>query len=763
MGEQQNAGGSGITIGSGGTSGPQENFPKVSIARQLRDQDFNFKQSPIFDNYTRRGYDWKGAGMPKVVGLDFETYGAVSLPDHGLARYVNDDTFKVLCASVAWFDADWGTVRTQSFSFVGDRASVDIAELRAMLRDVQIVAHNAGFEAECLRVLGIPIESGQLIDSAVIARAAGAASHLEAAAPQLLGMDKIEMGKELIKLFSIPGPYQEKLGTRYFVPQIIIDNEDKWLDFIRYCEMDATLSLEIFRNHRGALTTKELRYAEITLQMNQTGWTVDVPTVEEMNLRYLENVEETVARFRFDCDAADLNLNSLPQMKKWCADRGIRANSFDEANVAKLLARIEKKLEDDSLPSTHRDGYEDVAQLLYAKQALGGSSLKKLKVILDTQHEGKLKDQYIHCGAGQTLRTSGRSVQMQNLKRLSTPLNMEDLHDMDTHWSNDQLAENLRQVFRAEHDKGALIVGDFSSVESRGLAWLAGEGWKLAAYRQGLDLYKVLAEKIFNIHYDDVLKPQRQTGKVGELSCGYGAGSGAVLSFAAGMGVSMSEGEAAKLVTDWRAANPAVVALWDWLDMAMHECVIDASAVWQLPLKDNFILRLLTQPAPESLQKQLNRRGVRTLELQVLEPNGEVYLTRYFHGVYKRGRNVCYYKPSSRKTGDLWSAFFIDPKTKHRRYYDIYGGKLAGILTQSFCREMFFTVLENVAQWVRHNSSQLQLVGQFHDEIVVDWAPTGPLSLAEAKVQLRGIMTDPGKIKSFPLEAEIKHDFRYTK
>src|SRR5690606_8354579 len=111
--------------------------------------------------------------------------------------------------------------------------------------------------------------------------------------------------------------------------------------------------------------------------------------------------------------------------------------------------------------------------------------------------------------------------------------------------------------FRSSSPYGQLIVADFASIESRGLAYLAGEQWKLDAYRRGEDVYKAQAVKIFKLgSVDDVDKSQRTTGKVGELSCGYGAGPVAVKDFAAKMHVEMSEAQAGKLVRDWRDANP---------------------------------------------------------------------------------------------------------------------------------------------------------------------------------------------------------------
>ena len=124
---------------------------------------------------------------------------------------------------------------------------------------------------------------------------------------------------------------------------------------------------------------------------------------------------------------------------------------------------------------------------------------------------------------------------------------MELLDDPANEIDNGTLAENLRQVFWSEDPQGALIVGDFSSVESRGLAWVAGADWKTEAYRAGKDLYKVQAASIFHKPYEAITKDERQTGKVGELSCGYGAGAGSVLRFAAKMGIEMTDTESGGL------------------------------------------------------------------------------------------------------------------------------------------------------------------------------------------------------------------------
>jgi DNA polymerase bacteriophage-type len=190
----------------------------------------------------------------------------------------------------------------------------------------------------------------------------------------------------------------------------------------------------------------------------------------------------------------------------------------------------------------------------------------------------------------------------------------------------------------------------------------------------------------------------------------------------------------------------------------MLKRVVAGGGEARMPLADQYMLIFEAQKQPASLDP-LIPHGV-TVRVSITNAFNTV-MQRYFHGCHERGRNICYFKPSDRKTGDLWKNTFIDPKTKQRRNYDLYGGKLAGILTQSLCREIFFRVLKDVDEWV-DTSAQLTLVGQFHDEIVVDYKP-GVVSLDTSKLGLKSIMSDAGMMSSFPLEADIKSDYRYTK
>lgn len=701
-----------------------------------------------------------------LIGLDFETACRVDLRKHGLDRYVNDPSFRVLIASVHTLE---GKIR---FDFVRDpEAWYQFGEAIASMN---IAAHNAGFEQAVIRKMGHEknTRSSTWFDSAMIARAAGAASKLEAAAPQLLGVDKMEEGRDLIKLFSMP----QEDGTFMVDHMDDWDSETwkKWETFQEYCDVDAELSYNIAWEYSRVLNSSELEYDKLTQLMNQRGWNVDLDLVREMQELYFENLAQLEAEFRDEHDPdGELNFRSTPKLRKWCAERKVRATSFDELHVRKLLVRVRKEIQriidggEQKRNGPTLEDLEAVEAMLVTKQELGGSSLSKLQTIIDmTGTDGRLRNQYLHGGAGQTMRTSGRGVQMQNLKRLGPePDDVKELFAADKHyhqeWDNGRLARNLRQVFKAQHD-GQLIVADFSAVESRGLAYLAGEQWKLDAYRDGKDLYKVLASSMISVPYEQIDKAQRQQGKVGELSCGYGAGPGAVVTFAEKMGMDIDEHDATEIVFGWRDTNPEIVKLWALLDEMLHDVVERGKTDSFRVIADGRLRVGIVQIAnPDSVDREFP--GVRSIQLVLQTDTGYYLLRRTFIGCYMRGRDVQYLKPREQKSGSLWSARWT--KNGQSGPYKIYGGKLTGILTQSFCRELFFMALQRVER-ATSAFPNMQLIGQFHDEAVVEWWPhkkVGGVGLSEAVEIISTEMTGVPLFPDFPLVSDVKSGHRYIK
>ena len=717
------------------------------------------------------------------IGLDFETYSDVDLVKNGLRNYVNSEYFTPLIAAVHYntlqLDNTFVNKSSDIVNFIEDYDRA-VEKLKRYLDNAEaIVAHNAGFEKAVLDRIGLHYPSDKFIDSAVVARAAGAGSSLEAAAPQLLGVDKVAEGKKLILKYCVPGQAQVMNGDGAFDPSIVDFDDEDWKMFEYYCAKDAELSLHLahrylYSNYYYVSVTRAVDDAQLTMKMNDVGWCVDLDLVKAMQTKYEANKREALEKFRSTHDPdGKLNFASPAQLQAWCAVRGIKSKSFDEEAIEHMLKRLHIKLITDdlllegdkkALKPAVRANYEAVVDMLTTKQTIGGSSLKKLQVIIDNATlNGRLHDNYLHAGAGQTLRTTGKGVQMQNLKRFNgSPDNINDIN----WWDNQLLAANLRQCFTASKPDGSLIVGDFSSVEARALAYLANETWALDAFWYDRDLYKELASRIYNVDVDNVSKEQRQIGKVGVLSCGYGAGPDAVRSFAAKMGTELTELEAYNLVQDWRAANTRIVDLWDTLNNLMRNCVATRE-VHSKEIGSDLVVEFRPIPTPESIT-DINSSAVSIAMLLYNKgmPSHQPIMHRVFHGAYMRGRDVVYYKPSSRKTGLLWSNSFTDADSKQRNYYKLYGGKLAGILTQSFCRELFFGVLTKLDDWVS-DKEYLKIIGQFHDEIIFDYIPNDEMDLDQAMKRISNFMSDKRPLDSlsvkFPLSCEVKSDYRYTK
>ena len=699
-----------------------------------------------------------------MIGVDFETFSDKDLRSVNTANYVDSPNFQPLLCSVA--REGMPTVRID-FTEDYDRALAEFygQVILPVKKGEKIAAHNAGFERAVMRRMGYDLPALAFVDSAVVSRALGYGSSLEAAAPQMLGMDKIETGKDLIMLFCVP---QSEDQTR-FDPGLKVANHWKWDEFGHYCDVDAELSLMIAKMGEKLVPEIEYQYQALTMDMNLTGWPVDVNLAREMEKQFRWNSNELLEEFKQRPGCATLNLNSHKQLTEWCAERGIKAKSFDEKHVAKMLKQLKKRIESPTVTDEQAVKYMQVVGMLLMKQELGGSSLKKLKVILDqVSIDGRLRYQYVHLGAGATWRCTSKGVQVQNLPRLyggGADMSLVKKY----RWTNKDLAANLRQAFAAHHPQGQLFIGDFASVESRGLAWQANESWKLEEYRRGGDVYAALGSSFFNVARTDVTGEQRTFGKVGELSCGYGAGPGAVRSFAEGMGVEMTEQQAVTLVTDWRKANPETVRYWHDLQDLLERAMSFPTTVFFTGR--NMQVSMTAIPAPDSLCKQVGDPELKSLRLSMYV-SGQVtpFLIRYIHGVHRSGRNWGYFKPSERKTGDLWNSTFTDPKTGTVKPYTLYGGKLAGLLTQSLCREIFYLTLSRLSKALQPYSN-VKIFNQFHDEIGVEWQPD-PFDPMDERKQItssyllfktmENIMSD-SPLVNFPMRAEVKQDHRYTK
>lgn len=400
--------------------------------------------------------------------------------------------------------------------------------------------------------------------------------------------------------------------------------------------------------------------------------------------------------------------------------------------------------------------------LATTKLALGGSSLKKLTTILDqTDSNGILRHQYLHAGAGRTHRTSCRGVQMQNLKRLGKnvePLTAERVRSMN----NTEMADNLRQVFTSHDPGGLAVVLDLSQIEARVLPYLAGQTDKLDLFRQGLDLYMVLAAKMYSVTYDQVTKDQRSQGKVGELGCGYGIGADALLSYAEKMGILLTLEECQKIVVAWRASNDKIVKFWWNLNSAMKQALASPHLTKMDLGVDGLAIEFSSFPEVESLQNSV--AGSRHLIMTVSQ-RGSILFSRSWRGVWMEGNEVYYHEAPD--SGPLWLKDYevevVDPSTGKKtiriEHPKLYGGKITGVLVQSFARELFF----DAAVRLKKNRPSIPLMGQFHDEIVADWNPVGLLTMYELEAVMLHEFTTHDRFPGLPVDATVQHAYRYIK
>ena len=702
--------------------------------------------------------DWSSATF---LVLDFETWSPVDLRKRGVHNYMRHPKTKALCASYQKVRVSpLGTkpaVRDGNGDLFLHDPNVDKqnwATLFSLVNSSVLVAHNLEFEWLMLRrragELGYTFKPLGLVDTAALAQALGLGRSLRQAGA-MVGASKLDEDGSLISTFST-GPEM--------TPGELI-NHPRYIDLLEYCAQDVEVTTQLLSRFDIDLMQRESPRLEAALLMNDAGWPVDMDSVRSMRAMADINKEEAFQAFcRAYPGTPETFFGSSKQLRQFTRDRGITMDSFDEQHVTAMVRKLEarRRTEDE----------EQVLDMLHTKQLLGGSGLSKLDVIERMiGDDDRLRGQYMHVGAGQTYRTTGVGVQMQNLKRLPPqPFDLpyflrvwEKDGRLGYSWSNEDLGKNLRQVFNVK-EPGRLIVGDFSSVESRALAWVAGAEWKLEEFRQGKDMYKVMAERIFHTPYGDVVKAQRQIGKVGELSCGYNAGGPAVQDYAAKMGIELSAVEAADLVRNWRRVNVEIVALWAELDNALRRAVSRPGTSQDVELPRGHIT-VTSSTTLASIDKQ--HPGAEDLTV-FIDMDGLQPFSRVLRGVYRLGTSLVYHKPSPTKTGPLWRDYYTSTKTKRRVKNTIYGGKLTGIVIQSLCRELFMDIMVAVSEWTQSFShTDVKLVGQFHDELVLEYTPTNfGVGVGEMADGLKALMSTCN-LPGFPLEAEVAMDRRYIK
>lgn len=498
----------------------------------------------------------------RTLSIDIETYSDVDLSKCGVYKYASSPAFEVLLFGYA---ADGGDVRVVDLA-CGEQIPEEVI---SALSDTSVPkwAFNAMFERVCLsNFLGEWLEPEGWHCTMVWASTLGLPRSLESVGA-VLGLEKQKLteGKDLIRYFCVPcRPTKANGGRTRNLPE---HDPEKWERFKAYNLRDVETEMQI-QERLSRFPVPDAIWEEYQLdqEINDRGIGVDMELVRQAIVMDARSRERLTAAMR---ELTELeNPNSVQQMKQWLADQGMETDTLGKKAVAELV----------------KTAPEPLREVLSLRQQLAKSSVKKYAAMENAVcADGRAHGMFQFYGANRTGRFSGRLIQLQNLpqnhmgdlaeaRALVRSGNYEAL-SMLYEDIPDTLSQLIRTAF-VPQDGRKLIVADFSAIEARVLAWLAGEKWVLEVFEKGGDIYCETAARMFHCRVEKHGENAelRQKGKQATLSCGYGGSVGALKAMGA-LEAGMTEEELQPLVDSWRAANPNIVRFWWDVDRAVKECV----------------------------------------------------------------------------------------------------------------------------------------------------------------------------------------------
>lgn len=614
--------------------------------------------------------------------IDIETYSSIDLKTCGAYRYLESLDFEILILAYA-FNGD--PVKVVD---VCSGEAIPIEFIKA-LKDpsVRKCAHNAVFERIAFLNYGYPTKIEEWYCSAIQAAYCGLPLSLWMVGDALgFGEEKgkLATGKALIRYFSMPcKPTKTNGGRTRNFPE---HDPEKWGQYKEYCARDVEVERsigEVLQDYKIPETERRL-YA-LDQQINDRGILIDTDLARgayRTNAAYVKTVEKEMIAL-----AGVGNPHSVAQLKEWMgAVTGKTINSLAKAEISNML-------EDET--------NEDVREVLRLRQRLSKSSIKKYTAMLncicsDSRGHGFFQ----FYGANRTGRWAGRLVQLQNLtKNYISDLEVArqnvksgDYRNVELLYSDvtDILSQLIRTTFVAP--KGSTFaIADFSAIEARVTAWLAGENWRLDVFNTHGRIYEASASSMFGVPIEEVTKGSelRQKGKVAELALGYQGSVGALKTMGAeAMGLSESEME--DIVTLWRQASPSIVSLWKELEACAKKAV-------------------------------KTKKPVRSKNRGLLFECDADFLTI----LLPSGRKLFYREPKIRpKTvrkanGETWEAesltyMGMDQVKKQWTTLDTYGGKLTENVVQAIARDVLADSM------LRLDKQGFEIVMHVHDEVVCE-------------------------------------------
>lgn len=502
----------------------------------------------------------------QTLSIDLETYSDQPLAKTGVYRYVESPDFEILLFA---YSVDGGPVRQIDLA-CGEKIP---SEILSALEDETVTkwAFNANFERICLsRFLGYPtgdyLESDSWKCSMVWAAYMGLPLSLEGVGA-VLGLEKQKLteGKDLIKYFCQPCAPTKSNGQR--TRNLPKHAPDKWLAFKRYNIRDVETEMSIqARLSKYPVPDSVWEEYHLDQEINDRGVGLDMELVWQAIQMDGRSRSELTQAMK-ELTSLD-NPNSVQQMKQWLADNGVETDTLGKKAVAELLKTAPPELQ----------------KVLTLRQQLAKSSVKKYQAMETAVcADDRARGMFQFYGANRTGRWAGRIIQMQNLPQnhlddLSEARGLVraggfDALEMLYEDVPDTLSQLIRTAFVPQGNR-KFIVADFSAIEARVIAWLAGEKWRQDVFAEGKDIYCASASQMFGVPVEKhgVNGHLRQKGKIAELALGYGGSVGALKAMGA-LEMGLQEDELPALVSAWRQANPKIVQFWWAVDRAVMDAV----------------------------------------------------------------------------------------------------------------------------------------------------------------------------------------------
>ena len=613
-----------------------------------------------------------------ILGIDIETYSEVDLPKCGVYAYAEHPSFEILLFAYAFDDEETRVVDLKCGEPLPTRV-LDALTNPAITK----AAFNAAFERTCIgRYLGKRLDAAQWQCTAVQSAMLALPLSLEGVGEVLgIGRKKLKEGGDLVRYFSLPRKPTKANGQR--TRNLPEHAPEKWQRFKEYCVRDVDAEREIRSRLRDyPIPAKEQSLYQLDQEINDRGILVD-PVLVARAIECDGQYREKTTRRAYELTGL-ANPNSPAQLKDWLEGQGIKADTLDKKAVRALLPGAEG----------------DALEVLKLRLLMAKTSVKKYEAIRRSVcPDGRVHGLLQFYGANRTGRWAGRLVQIQNLPQNHIPdlalarelVKAGRYEDIEALYDSTPgvLSELVRTAF-VPRPGCRFIVADFSAIEARVVAWLAGEQWRLEVFDGGGDIYCASASKMFHVPVEKHGQNSRlrQKGKIAELALGYGGAAGALTAMGE-LEMGLTEEELPSLVRQWRQANPHIIRLWAQVENAA-----------MLAVKEKTRVRL----------------GRLVFQYQ----SGMLFIA------LPSGRKLCYVKPriqTNRFGGEGLTYEGVGESKKWTRI-ETFGGKLTENIVQAAARDLLAGAM------LRLRDAGFEIVMHVHDEAVLE-VPVGQSSVKE--------------------------------